>query len=81
MPERKQYVSPESASVDCQQCHGQRRLHPGVSTALSEYVSWGYYDQGQNDYLNGYQSPPVNWSINTDRKRQFFELLRDVTGS
>jgi hypothetical protein len=50
-------------------------------TALSEYVSWGYYDGGQNDYVNGYQSPPVNWSINTERKRQFFELVKEVTGS
>jgi hypothetical protein len=42
--------------------------------ALGEYCSWGYFDP------EGYQSPPVNWSIDTDRKRQFFTLLRDISG-
>jgi hypothetical protein len=48
--------------------------------SLDEYTSWGYYEQGQNNYQNGFQSPPVNWSINTDNKRQFFELVKKVTG-
>ena len=29
----------------------------------------------------GYQSPPVNWGLNTEQKRAFFELLGEVTGS
>lgn len=49
--------------------------------ALSEYASWGYFDPGKNDYNDGYQSVPVNWSINTPRKKGFFDLLRQVTGS
>ena len=48
--------------------------------ALGEYVSWGYFDPGKNDYVDGYQCPPVNWSINTDRKRQFFAAVKEVTG-
>ena len=48
--------------------------------AVSEYASWGYFDPGESDYRDGYQSPPVNWGINTDRKRSFFGLLRTVTG-
>jgi len=52
-----------------------------ILTALDEYVSWGYYDQGQNNYQDGYQSPPVNWGINTDNKRQFFAKVREITGS
>jgi hypothetical protein len=48
--------------------------------ALSEYASWGYFDPGKNNYNDGYQSPPVNWSINTPRKRAFFSLLADITG-
>jgi hypothetical protein len=48
--------------------------------AVGEYTSWGYYDQGQNNYQDGYQSPPVNWGINTDNKKQFFELVKQVTG-
>ena len=50
--------------------------------ALSEYASWGYFDPGRNsNYHDGYQSPPVNWGINTERKRAFFGLLAEITGS
>jgi len=48
--------------------------------SVGEYVSWGYYEQGQNNYQDGYQSPPVNWGINTENKTQFFELVKKVTG-
>jgi hypothetical protein len=48
--------------------------------SVDEYTSWGYYEQGQNNYQDGFQSPPVNWTINTDNKRQFFELVKKVTG-
>jgi hypothetical protein len=51
-----------------------------MMTALSEYVSWGYFDPGKNDYVNGYQCPPVNWSINSDLKKQFFAAVKEVTG-
>ncbi len=49
--------------------------------AIGEYASWGYFDPGKNNYTDGYQSPPVNWGLNTERKRGFFDLLRRVTGS
>jgi hypothetical protein len=49
--------------------------------ALGEYASWGYFDPGKNNYVDGYQCPPVNWGINTDRKREFFSALKAVTGS
>jgi hypothetical protein len=48
--------------------------------SIDEYVSWGYYEQGQSNYQDGFQSPPVNWTINTDNKKEFFELVRKVTG-
>jgi hypothetical protein len=48
--------------------------------AVSEYASWGYFDPGEHNYRDGYQSPPVNWGISTDRKRGFFDLLKQVTG-
>jgi arylsulfatase A-like enzyme len=48
--------------------------------AVSEYASWGYFDPGKNDYADGYQSPPVNWGINTDRKKAFFAKLKEITG-
>jgi hypothetical protein len=30
---------------------------------------------------DGYQSVPVNWTISSERKRAFFGLLKDMTGS
>jgi hypothetical protein len=49
--------------------------------AVGEYASWGYYDPGKNDYVDGYQSPPTNWGLNTDRKRSFFAKVKEITGS
>jgi hypothetical protein len=58
-------------------------------SALSCHASWGYFDPGagaggagaRGDYVEGYQLVPVNWRINTERKRQFFDALAQVTGS
>lgn len=52
-----------------------------LMAALSEYVSWGYFDPGKSDYSDGYQCPPVNWGINTERKRGFFTKLKEITGA
>jgi hypothetical protein len=49
--------------------------------ALGEYASWGYFDPGESNYRDGYQCPPVNWGINTERKKGFFRLVADITGS
>ncbi|HKQ37126.1 MAG TPA: hypothetical protein VJ063_03545 [Verrucomicrobiae bacterium] len=49
--------------------------------AVSGYASWGYFDPGKNNYIEGYQSPPVRWEINTERKRGFFRLLAEITGA
>ena len=35
----------------------------------------------RGDYENGYQLVPVNWRINTERKRGFFGLVKEITGS
>ena len=43
--------------------------------AVAEYASWGLLD------IEGYQSVPVNWGIDTDRKRAYFQLTREITGS
>ena len=51
------------------------------TAAIGEYASWGLYDQGKNDYEDGFQSPPVNWGLNTVRKRAFFRLVAAITGS
>jgi hypothetical protein len=43
--------------------------------SLREYASWGYFDP------DGYQSPPVNWGLDTARKKAFFAKLREITGA
>jgi hypothetical protein len=47
--------------------------------AVGEYCSWGYFDPGKSDYQDGYQSPPVNWGLNTSRKKEFFALVKELT--
>jgi hypothetical protein len=49
---------------------------------VTNYVSWGYFDFRQTDegFDEGYQSVPVNWQINSDRKRAFFNLTAEITG-
>ncbi|MBN1293540.1 MAG: hypothetical protein JXB48_17000 [Candidatus Latescibacteria bacterium] len=56
--------------------------HPknNMIAALSEYASWGFFDPGESNYWDGYQSLPVNWAINTERKKAFFAKLKEVTG-
>ncbi len=56
--------------------------HPDVSclcACAESHASWGYFEQGTNNYRDGYQTPPVRWGINTESKRRFFELLRAMT--
>jgi hypothetical protein len=48
--------------------------------AVGEYASWGYFDPGKSDYADGYQCPPVNWQINTARKKAFFKLVKELSG-
>ncbi len=52
-----------------------------MQAAIGEYASWGYFDPGQNNYRDGYQSPPVHWGLNTERKRAFFAKVKEVVGS
>jgi hypothetical protein len=55
--------------------------------AVKEYASWGYFDfrikkDGVEESFNeGYQSVPVDWGINSQRKRGFFDLVHDITGA
>jgi hypothetical protein len=57
------------------------RPQNNLLSAVGAYASWGYFDPGVSNYRDGYQCPPVNWGINTERKRAFFNLLREVTGA
>jgi hypothetical protein len=85
--------TPEEVHADIQQMRrwlGYERPvlinEDGVSTfnlhaAVEEKVGWGYYDQGWNNYRDGFQSPPTNWQINTPVKWLFFEQVARLTGS
>ncbi len=33
--------------------------------ALKQHASWGFFEPGKSDYVEGYQCPPVNWGIDT----------------
>jgi hypothetical protein len=50
-------------------------------TAIGQYVSWGFFEPGESNYREGYQCPPVNWGINTERKRAFFSKVKEITGA
>jgi hypothetical protein len=58
-----------------------------LRVALSRHASWGYFDPGDaaggsaatSNYRDGFQLVPVNWGITTERKRAFFDLLREIT--
>ncbi len=52
-------------------------------SALKGYASWGYFDYRMKgeQFEDGYQSVPVDWGINSLRKKQFFNLLKEITGT
>lgn len=51
------------------------------ATAVKEYASWGYFDYRLKDegFESGFQSMPVDWGINSERKKMFFNKLREIT--
>ena len=51
--------------------------------AIGEGASWGYFDyrQTRERFEDGFQSLPVDWTISSTRKRSFFGLLKEITGS
>ncbi len=48
--------------------------------ATKAYASWGYFDFRMKDegFDEGYQSVPVNWGISSDRKRGFFNKVKEI---
>jgi len=57
--------------------------HNNMVASIGEFCGWGYFDyrMSREGYINGFQSLPVDWTINSPRKRGFFDLLAQVTGS
>lgn len=53
----------------------------GYGSAYKDRSDWTTHGREQ-EYaaLSGYQTVPVNWGINTDRKRAFFARVKEITG-
>lgn len=52
------------------------------TVAVENYVSWGFFDYRRDGepFAEGYQSVPVDWGINSERKQGFFDLVKEITG-
>lgn len=50
--------------------------------AVAERASWGYFDYRRKEekFNEGFQSVPGDWTIGSERKRGFFQLLSQITG-
>lgn len=50
--------------------------------SVEGYVSWGFFDyrkQGEG-FEEGFQSVPIDWGINSSRKNNFFNKMKQITG-
>ena len=54
----------------------------GGTASVENYCSWGFFDfrKGDDPPEQGYQSVPVDWGINSPRKKAFFAKLKEITG-
>lgn len=53
------------------------------ANAIAARASWGWFDfrrKGEAQ-VDGYQNPPVDWSITSARKKAFFTYLAEITGA
>lgn len=50
--------------------------------ATSVHASWGFFDfrRKNETFEDGYQSVPVSWKIDSDRKKKFFGKVKEITG-
>ncbi len=51
-------------------------------SATRSHASWGLFDYRKENesFDHGFQSVPVDWGINSARKKAFFGLLKEITG-
>ena len=52
-------------------------------SAIKHYASWGYFDfrRKSENFESGFQSVPVDWNVSSDRKKDFFNKLKEITGN
>ena len=53
------------------------------ASAIAARTSWGWFDYRRRGEAlsDGFQSPPVDWSMTSSRKRAFFAYVAEITGS
>lgn len=53
------------------------------AASIAVHASWGWFDYRRKGeaLVEGYQSPPVDWSISSARKRAFFAYLAEISGA
>jgi len=50
--------------------------------AIQSYAGWGYWDwrhKGEG-FEHGFTLPPIDYGINSERKKAYFRLLKEITG-
>ncbi|KPK65130.1 MAG: hypothetical protein AMK73_03850 [Planctomycetes bacterium SM23_32] len=53
----------------------------GYGSEYQDRMNWKVHGREETcDRLSGYQTLPVNWGINTDIKRAFFDKVKEITG-
>lgn len=50
--------------------------------AVRSYASWGFFDFRRDGeaFEEGFQSVPVDWGIHSERKKAFFNKVKEITG-
>lgn len=53
------------------------------TAAVSEHASWGYFDYRRKgeSFNEGFQCLPADWTIGSERKRAFFQLISEMAGT
>jgi hypothetical protein len=51
--------------------------------AVGEHASWGFFDYRRKgeSFNEGFQSVPADWTIDSKRKREFFQLISEMAGT
>ncbi len=52
-----------------------------IALATENYASWGFFDfrRDGDSERDGFQSVPVDWRVNSHRKKQFFNKVKEIT--
>ena len=50
--------------------------------AIQSYAGWGYWDWRHpgEGFEDGFTLPPIDYGINSERKKSYFRLLKEITG-